>query len=236
MINNIERSVEKNLIQNIKCRMISESNLIDKSLANLEYISGHGYFKNNTLDTIFSLVKMIKPDVCVVIGSGSGVIPRIIREAQISSGASHNSKTYLIDLGESMGAMPNLIHNKESLFCKLYPEIIISKCHSYPQGFNFIKQSESKIDILWIDGDHSHNGSLTDFIHYSNLLTDKGIIFMHDTSPNGIGNKQPSWCGVNKTIEVINDKYNKKFEILNFAKINNFNPGSGFAIIKKKFQ
>ena len=67
----------------------------------------------------------------------------------------------------------------------------------------------------------------------SKLVNDNGLIFMHDTAPNGINNKQPEWCGVNKTIEYIKENYKGKYEVLNFTKSNNFNPGAGFAIIKK---
>ena len=49
---------------------------------------------------------------------------------------------------------------------------------------------------MWIDGDHSYKGSKQDFESYSELVDDNGLIFMHDTAPNGINNQQPEWCGV----------------------------------------
>ena len=59
---------------------------------------------------------------------------------------------------------------------------------------------------------------------------------MHDTAPNGINNPQPKWCGVNKTIEFIKKTYKGKYELLNFTKINDFDPGFGFVIIKKNLK
>ena len=205
--------------------------LIDTKIENLAYAESHGVFGSNTLPIIFELAKFIKPKVCVIIGTGDGIIPRVIREAQVKS-LSCESKTYLIDLGETMGAMPDKIHNTESVFRKLYPEIIVFKGYSSPDGFNFISKLESTIDLLWIDGDHSHMGSLSDFYYYSKLISENGLIFFHDTAPNGTNKLQPSWCGVDKTIEFIKKNY-KNFDCINFTKTNWLNLGSGFAIVKK---
>jgi hypothetical protein len=205
--------------------------LKDTTIENLAYAESHGVFGSNTLPIIFELTKFIKPKVCVIIGTGDGIIPRVIREAQIKS-LVNDSKTYLIDLGETMGAMPEKIHNTESVFRKLYPEIIVFKGYSTPDGFNFISNLEKEIDLLWIDGDHSHNGSLSDFYNYSKLLSENGLIFFHDTAPNGYGKIQPEWCGVDKTIEYIKENY-KNFECINFTKTNWLNLGAGFAIFKK---
>jgi hypothetical protein len=211
-------------------RVVNKKLIIDTPLKNMEYAWSHGVNKSNTLPVIFQLTKFIKPSICVIIGSGGGLIPRIIREAQIQSFA-QNSKTYLIDLGETMGAMPNKIHNPNSIFRLLYPEIIVFKGYSVPEGIDFISKKEQTIDLLWIDGDHSHEGSLKDFNSYSPLVSNSGLIFLHDTAPNGTGNIQPDWCGVNKTIECIRN--NKDFEIINFVKIGALDPGAGVAIIKK---
>jgi hypothetical protein len=212
---------------------IDDEVLIDTPIENLVYAESHGVFGSNTLPIIFEFTKFIKPKVCVIIGTGDGIIPRVIREAQIKSSVI-NSKTYLIDLGETMGAMPDKIHNVESVFRKLYPEIIVFKGYSTPDGYNFISKNESTIDLLWIDGDHSHLGSLSDFYYYSKLISDDGLIFFHDTAPNGHGKTQPSWCGVDKTIEFIKQNY-KNFECINFTKTNWLNLGAGFAIFKKKY-
>jgi hypothetical protein len=205
--------------------------IIDTPIEDLAYAESHGVFGSNTLPIIFELARFIKPKVCVIIGTGDGIIPRVIREAQIKSLVS-DGKTYVIDLGETMGAMPDKIHNIESVFRKFYPEIIVYKGYSTPDGFNYISKLESKIDLLWIDGDHSHIGSLSDFYYYSKLISENGLIFFHDTAPNGFGKIQPSWCGVDKTIEFIKKNY-KNFECINFTKTNILNIGAGFAIFKK---
>ena len=48
---NIERHKDLILIQNIKRRQISQNNLIDKEINQMEYASSHGVDKNNTLES-----------------------------------------------------------------------------------------------------------------------------------------------------------------------------------------
>lgn len=205
----------------------------DKNLNNLYYTIGHGMGRASTLPFVFELAKFIKPQISVIIGTGDGVIPRLIREAQVSSGLEH-SKVYLIDLGATMGAMPHLIHDVNSLFRKLYPEIIVFKGHSVPDGIEFIKNEVKTIDLLWIDGDHSYEGSKKDFDNFSPLVKNNGLIFLHDTAPYGAGNPQPSWCGVDKTIEYIQECRSKEFELINFTPTMELRLGTGLAIVKKK--
>jgi len=194
----------------------------DKNLYELPYADSHLIYKDKpgTALLIHSLVQLVQPNVCVIIGTGSGVIPRIIRESQISSGKIHG-KTYLIDVGHSMGAMPDLIHNSSSSFRQCYPDIEVYKNYSVPSGYNWLKEKTSSIDILFIDGDHTYDGSLNDFNFFSTLVSENGIIFMHDTF------SMFESFGVDKTIE--NIRYNPHFELINFT-----NFGSGLAIIKRK--
>lgn len=41
--------------------------------------------------------------------------------------------------------------------------------------------SDLKIDLLFIDGDHSYDGVLSDWMTYSPLLADESIVIFHDT-------------------------------------------------------
>jgi predicted O-methyltransferase YrrM len=47
--------------------------------------------------------------------------------------------------------------------------------------YNFFVLQDIKLDFIFIDGDHSYEGVKKDFELYSTLLTDKGIIIIHDT-------------------------------------------------------
>ena len=200
-------------------------------LKELHYAKGHGITKSDTTPLIFEIAKFSKPKVVVIIGTGDGLIPRVLREAQIAAQVPA-SKTYLIDLGETMGAMPDKIHNPKSLFRVLYPEIVVFKGRSCPDGLTFLKKHEQRIDILWIDGDHSFEGSLADFKTYKPLMSEDGLIFLHDTAPNGANAQQPEWCGVDKTIKYIK-AHCPDIEMLNFTPTPFLELGMGFAILKK---
>ncbi len=114
-------------------KVIDGSIVTDTPINDLVYAETHGVFGANTLPFVFELVRLVKPATCVVIGSGDGLIPRVIREAQIISKA-ENGRVFLIDLGKSMGALPEKIHDQDSLFRKIYPEIIVFKGKASPMA------------------------------------------------------------------------------------------------------
>jgi len=133
----------------------------------------------------------MRAKVCVCIGSGSGFIPRIMTQARIDlynqgifeGNGDYNwgdiGTTYLIDACNGIGG-PNDLDNEESFFRKtFYPRFI--KSTSVDAYYDFFVKQDIQIDFLFIDGDHSYEGVKTDFDLYSNILSDRGIIAIHDT-------------------------------------------------------
>jgi cephalosporin hydroxylase len=45
--------------------------------------------------------------------------------------------------------------------------------------------ARNKLDVLFIDGDHSYEGVLADFLSYRHLVRDGGLIAFHDIQPDG---------------------------------------------------
>jgi predicted O-methyltransferase YrrM len=75
------------------------------------------------------------------------------------------------------------LDNEESFYRKnFYPRFI--KSTSVEAYYDFFVRQDIKIDVLFIDGDHSYEGVKTDFELYSNILSDNGIIIIHDTDEN----------------------------------------------------
>jgi hypothetical protein len=90
--------------------------------------------------------------------------------------------TYVVDACNGVGG-PNDLDNEESFYRKnFYPRFI--KSTSVEAYYDFFVRQDIKIDVLFIDGDHSYEGVKTDFELYSNILSDNGIIIIHDTDEN----------------------------------------------------
>lgn len=178
--------------------MISNQDYIKKYITtndgdNLPYLWTHGATHEHMGDgiVIYSLIQHMRAKICVCIGSGGGYIPRIMTQARIdlykqkifNGNADYNwgdiGVTYLVDACNGVGG-PNDLDNENSFFRKtFYPRII--KSTSEDAYYNFFVRQDIKIDVLFIDGDHSYESVKNDFNMYSNLLSENGLIILHDT-------------------------------------------------------
>ena len=153
----------------------------------------HGATKEHLGDglLVYSIVQHMRAKTCVVIGSGGGFIPRIITQARydlyqqgIFEGNSDFNwgdigSTYLVDACNGIGGT-NDLEDEDSFFRqKFHPRFI--KDTSENAYYNFFVKEDIKIDLLFIDGDHSYEGVKLDFELYSKLLTERGVVLIHDT-------------------------------------------------------
>ena len=140
---------------------------------------------------VYSIIQHMRAKVCVCIGSGGGFIPRIMTQArmdlweqQIFEG--NNDKnwgdigtTYVVDACNGVGGKSD-IEDESSLFRSAFHPRFIKET-SEKAYYDFFVKQDIKIDVLFIDGDHSYKGVKLDFDLYSKILSDKGIIMIHDT-------------------------------------------------------
>lgn len=140
---------------------------------------------------VYSIIQHMRAKVCVCIGSGGGFIPRIMTQArmdlweqQIFEG--NNDKnwgdigvTYVVDPCNGVGGKSD-IEDETSLFRSAFHPRFIKET-SEKAYYDFFVKQDIKIDVLFIDGDHSYDGVKLDFDLYSKILSDKGIIMIHDT-------------------------------------------------------
>ena len=85
-----------------------------------------------------------------------------------------------------------------------------------------------KIDMAFIDADHSHESSLRDFDNLFPHVVEDGFIFLHDTYPINTDYLNFSLCGDSyKTAWYIRKNYGEKCEIVTLP----FQPG--LSIVKK---
>lgn len=143
---------------------------------------------------VYSIIQHMRAKTCVCIGSGGGFIPRLMTQArrdlydqQIFTGDNEFNwgdigVTYIIDACNGIGG-PNDLERENSFFrSTFYPRFI--KATSENAYYDFFVLQDIKIDLLFIDGDHSYEGVKLDFELYSRILSPNGIIILHDTDPN----------------------------------------------------
>ena len=133
-----------------------------------------------------------------------------------------NGKIYAIDpfnaIGES-GSKEIYEQNKgniplyEQFKSKMLHLGVLSKIEPL-QGYSnqFIKEF-SKIDFLFIDGDHSIAGCDHDYLNYSPLVSIGGFIAFHDYDPNR-DELGPTWVIKNRVINNPDFKFLKLYDSL----------------------
>jgi hypothetical protein len=159
----------------------------------IPYLWSHGATTEHMGDGImvYSTIQHMRAKNCVCIGSGGGYIPRIITQARLdlhkqnifNGNNDFNwgdiGTTYVVDACNGVGGY-NDLENENSFLHKVFiPRFI--KSTSVDAFYDFFIRQDVKIDFLFIDGDHSYEGVKKDFELYSTILSEKGIIMLHDT-------------------------------------------------------
>ena len=178
--------------------MITNNNYIKNNITNngdqpVPYRWTHGATDLHMGDgiVVYSMIQHMRAKNCVCIGSGGGYIPRIITQARLDlhqqgifeGDSDYNwgdiGATYVVDACNGIGG-PNDLENEDSFYrTHFYPRFI--KSTSEEAYYDFFVRQDIKIDFLFIDGDHSYEGVKLDFDLYSTILSDNGIIIIHDT-------------------------------------------------------
>jgi hypothetical protein len=203
---------------------------------------------------VYSIIQHMRSKVCVCIGSGGGYIPRIMTQARIDL---HKQKifegnrdynwgdigaTYVVDACNGIGG-PNDLLDEESFFRKtFYPRLI--KSTSERAYYDFFVRQDIKIDLLFIDGDHSYEGVKLDFDLYSTLLSENGIIILHDTDKDyeetliiseDSKKDHHRFDGPSKLIKELNKNSDwNLINLFNFGILTNKPSSSGITIINRK--
>jgi len=233
-----------------------ENNITTDNGEPVPYLWTHGGTKFHMGDglLIYSLIQHMRSKTCVCIGSGGGYIPRIMTQARIDL---HKQKifegnpdynwgdigtTYLVDACNGIGG-PTILEDENSFFRgNYYPRFI--KAKSVDAYHDFFVRQDIKIDLLFIDGDHSYEGVKTDFELYSKLLTVNGIIVIHDTDDDyeetliiSEDNKKnhDSFKGPSKLIKELQENPNwNLINLFNFRKFSTIPTSSGVTLINRK--
>ena len=140
---------------------------------------------------IYSLILFNRAKTCVCIGSGGGFIPRLMTQARRDLWeqgifVGNNSAewgdigtTIIIDAANGVGGFTDWTEENSFLRQHFDPQVILET--SERAFYDYFVRQDMKIDYLHIDGDHSYEGVKKDFDLYSTIMSENGIITIHDT-------------------------------------------------------
>ena len=143
---------------------------------------------------VYSFIQFIRAKVCVCIGSGGGFIPRLMTQARMdlhSQNIFEGQKqpewgdigtTIIIDAANGVGGFTDWTNENSFLRKHFQPQVILET--SEKVFYDYFVRQDIKIDYLHIDGDHSYEGVKKDFELYSTIMSENGIITIHDIDQN----------------------------------------------------
>ena len=204
---------------------------------------------------IYSLIQYMRAKVCVCLGSGGGFIPRIMTQARyelhkqniFEGNPDFNygdiGSTYIVDAMNGIGGVVDWFA-EESFFRRTFHPRIISS--TTEEAFhNFFVLQDIKIDYLHIDAGHSYENVKEDFDLYSQIMSENGIISMHDTDPKYHDkfivtqevkdrNEHDDWSGPIKLVKEIDGNKWEVLNLFNHGIIKNKPSSTGLTLIRKK--
>ena len=138
---------------------------------------------------LYSLMYFFKPKMSVCLGSGNGFIPRIMSSANqdlTEEGFKRDdTEVVLVDAFNGVAGVPDW--DMDSFFPTAF-RVNVLKTTTEKAYYEYFIKRDIKIDMLWIDADHSYEGIKQDFDLYSQIMSDNGIIIIHDTDKNYMDN------------------------------------------------
>jgi hypothetical protein len=183
---------------------------------------------------IYALIQNMRAKTCVCLGSGGGFIPRIMTQARVDL---HEQKifngsnsmewgdigtTILVDACNGVGGDVDWL-DIDSFFrysttCRIVKDTTVNAF------YNFFVKEDIKIDYLHIDAGHTYEDVKKDFDLYKTILSEHGIISIHDTDSSyeqdliitedvKDQNNHQSWNGPSRLIKEL--KENKDWEVFN---------------------
>jgi len=148
----------------------------------------------------YGLVHSLQASTCVVLGSGGGFVPRMVRQAQLDMGL-ERATTYLVDAECGGWGRPDWT-SPDSFFRTNWPDIewIREKTDVAVKRFG-----DQSIEFLHIDADHSR--ALEDFILWAPKVKVGGVVTLHDVHTEG-------GCNAGEAVKFIRDLPN--FDVVEF--------------------
>ena len=204
---------------------------------------------------IYSLIQYMRAKVCVCLGSGGGFIPRIMTQARydlhkqniFEGNPDFNygdiGSTYIVDAMNGIGGVVDWFAEESFFRRTFHPRIINSTTEE--AFYDFFVLQDIKIDYLHIDAGHSYENVKEDFDLYSQIMSENGIISMHDTDPKYHDkfiitqevkdrNEHDDWSGPIKLAKEIDSNKWEVFNLFNHGIVKNKPSSTGLTLIRRK--
>lgn len=204
---------------------------------------------------IYSLIQYMRAKVCVCLGSGGGFIPRIMTQARydlykqniFEGNPDFNygdiGSTYVVDAMNGIGGVVDWFAEESFFRRTFHPRIINSTTEE--AFYDFFVLQDIKIDYLHIDAGHSYENVKEDFELYSQLMSENGIISMHDTDPKYHDKfivtqevkdrgDHDDWSGPIQLVKEIDTEKWEVFNLFNHGIVKNKPSSTGITLIRKK--
>ena len=170
----------------------------------------------------YALAHALRSRLNVVIGSGDGQVPAMLRQAQIDSGIPEG-RTVLIDRDEEAfpgNGRPYHRNDPDHWFNRWYLDVERIWEDSAEAWRRFEPES---IGVLFVDGDHTFNGVLNDFAWWWDRVRRNGVVLMHDTRNALVPDR-----GVERALARIRSVYDD-WDVIDFTDM-----GTGVAILRRR--
>lgn len=154
------------------------------------WAEGHGVIAEKTFLgsslLYYALAYMLPAKIAVVLGSGSGFVPRLIRQAQRDVhdfSFFKQSRCILIDADQDVKNFGKADYHDDPnhFFRSSFPDIEIWKMTSQ-EAIHIFQEQSLRIDYLHIDADHTYEQSLQDIENYLPCMAEDFLMTLHDTA------------------------------------------------------
>jgi Methyltransferase domain len=192
--------------------LLSVSLIRDELLAETPWAESHGSDHNLYLGAgmlYYGFAYAFQARTTVVLGSGGGFVPRILKQAQRDlavagrySDGNGGGDLYLIDAHLASAGWGSTFYaeNLDTVMRQKYQDINYL-FNTTDVAFEILKErGVTSIDYLHIDADHSFAQSYKDFTNYIQLLSPRGVVSFHDTCSD---EKRKCRSGVPQTVAKI---------------------------------
>jgi len=133
----------------------------------------------------YAIPYFLKARVCVCLGSGGGYVPRLMVDCVYELNETNmypNGKfgeVYVVDATNSVNG--EVDWSDDDSYLRSNFQIKFLNMTTEDAFYNFFVKRDIKIDYLHIDAGHTYEDCKQDFDLYSTLMSENGIISIHDT-------------------------------------------------------